>query len=93
MNSANYDYEKDVRSDYISHLKNECETYTGKISFNGYADKDISWTNYYHGKLVYLNMDDKVVVTKETNIDENKTYKVKYLPKTRLVVSIEEETY
>lgn len=54
IDSCNYDYKKDVRSDYISYLNDEYKTYTGKVSYfsgGNYPDvNDVSWSGYYHGE-------------------------------------------
>ncbi len=41
--TSNYDYQKDVRSDFLSHLKSEYKTYTGEVSYyKGVNYKDVS---------------------------------------------------
>lgn len=92
--ATDYDYKKETRSDYVNYLKNECETYTSKFSYyKGVDYKEVSWASYYHGKKNYLFANDKVFVYTGVSIDENKIYKITYLPKTHLIVNINEETH
>lgn len=95
IGTANYDYKIEARSDYVSYLKNEGETYTGKIVYDKDENKK-SYGNcfkgYYDGKIIYLFAKDKVLVSIEGSIDENKIYKIIYLPKTHLIVNINEKT-
>jgi hypothetical protein len=93
----NYDYQKDVRSDYISYLNDEYKTYTGKVSYfsgGNYPDvNDVSWTGYYHGKKKSYSANNEVFIYTKGSLDEDKIYKITYLPKTHLIVDINEETY
>lgn len=93
--TANYDYEKEARSDYLSYLKDECKTYKGKISNDtGGSYHGIPLTSYkayYNGQVIDLFGDTQVFGSIEGSVDENKVYKITYLPKTHLIISISEE--
>jgi hypothetical protein len=65
----------------------------GRISYQNNSSDQLSWTGYYHGKVIYLYANNKEFVSAEESIDENKIYKITYLPKTHLIVRINEGAY